>query len=145
MTEIRKDKAVQVKWAGKLTFIGRGGGGDSIVMDAGLDAGGMGIGHSPMDLLLLGAGGCASIDIIMILKKGRKDVTDCEVEVFGERADEIPRKFTNIHMHFIVKGNSLSDEVVKRAVDLSMEKYCSASTTLAAACELNYDWEVISA
>jgi len=144
MTELRKDKAVHVKWAGKYTFIGRGGNGDSIVMDGGPDLGGVGWGHSPMDLLLLGAGGCASIDVIMILKKGRKDVSDCEVEVFGERADEMPKKYTKIHMHFIVKGNGLSDEVVKRAVDLSMEKYCSASTTLAAACELSYDWEVES-
>ena len=142
MPELRKDKAVQVKWAGKYTFIGRGGNGDSLVMDGGPDLDGLGEGHSPMDLLLLGAGGCASIDVIMILKKGRKDVTDCEVEVFGQRADEMPKKYTKIHMHFRLKGNDLSDDVVKRAVDLSMEKYCSASATLAAAAELTYDWQV---
>ncbi len=144
MSNIRKDKAVQIKWAGKYTFIGRGGNGDTLVMDGGADLGGLDQGHSPMDLLLLGAGGCASIDIIMILNKGRKDVTDCEVAVFGERADEMPKKYTKIHMHFVVKGNKLTDDVVNRAVDLSMNKYCSASATLAAGCELSYDWEVVS-
>jgi len=143
MTDIRKDKTVNVKWAGKLTFVGEGGNGDSLVMDAGAANGGLGMGHSPMDLLLLGAGGCASIDVVMILQKGRKELSECEVEVFGERADEMPKKYTKIHMHFKVKGKDLKDAVVERAVNLSMEKYCSASTTLAAGCELTYDWELV--
>ena len=145
MTDIRKDKTVSVKWAGKMSFIGRGGNGETVTMDGGEEVGGIGMGHSPMDLLLIGAGGCASIDIVMILKKGRKDISDVEVEVYGERADEMPKVYTKIHMHFTVKGKGLSDAVVERAVQLSMDKYCSASATLAAGCELTYDWDMAEA
>ena len=143
MTEIRKDKTVSVKWAGKLTFIGKGGNGESVTMDAGAENGGLGLGHSPMDLLLIGAGGCASIDIVMILKKSRQNISDVEVEVFGERAEEMPKKYTKIHMHFVVRGADLKDAHVERAVKLSMEKYCSASATLEAGCEMTFDWEVV--
>lgn len=143
MTYIRKDKTVSVKWAGKLSFIGKGATGESLVMDAGAGEGGIGWGHSPMDLLLIGAGGCASIDVVMILQKGRKEISDCEVEVFGERADEMPKKYTKIHMHFKVSGKDLKAAVVERAVNLSMEKYCSASATLAGGVEMTFDWEVV--
>jgi len=143
MSDIRKDKTVNVKWAGKLTFIGRGGNGETVTMDAGESNGGLGLGHSPMDLLLIGAGGCASIDIVMILKKARQDISDVEVEVFGERAEEMPKKYTKIHMHFVVKGTDLKAAHVERAVTLSMEKYCSASATLAGGVDMTFDWEVV--
>ena len=145
MTELRGDKEVTVKWAGKMTFIGRASSGESVTMDAGVDAGGLGMGHSPMDLLLMGAGGCASIDVVMILEKGRQNVTDCEVVVTGDRADEMPKVYTDIHMHFVVSGKGLKDAAVERAVKLSMDKYCSASATLAKATNLSYDWEVVEA
>lgn len=137
------EKNVTVKWAGKLTFIGQAGSGDTVTMDAGTGSGGLGLGHSPMDLLLIGAGGCASIDIIMILQKGRQDVTDCICQVGGDRAAEHPRRYTDIHMHFIITGKDLKKEVVERAVTLSMDKYCSVSATLGQGANINYDFEVI--
>ena len=145
MTELRGDKEVKVSWAGKMTFIGRAASGETITMDGGEAVGGLGMGHSPMDLLLMGAGGCASIDVVMILKKGRQDVTDCEVVVTGDRADEMPKVYTDIHMHFVVKGKGLRENAVERAVQLSMETYCSASQTLAKAANLTFDWEVVEA
>jgi len=137
------DKNVTVRWAGKMTFIGEARSGNIVTMDAGADNGGLGLGHSPMDLLLMGAGGCASIDVVMILKKGRNDITDCTVQVSGKRASEIPRIYTDIQMHFTVTGSGLKNAAVERAVKLSMEKYCSASATLAKAVNLTYDWDVV--
>ncbi len=137
------EKNITVKWAGKMTFIGEAPSGNVLTMDAGVDNGGLGLGHSPMDLLLMGAGGCASIDIVMILKKGRCDITDCTVQVSGKRADEMPHVYTDIHMHFVVAGSNFKDGVVERAVKLSMDKYCSASLTLAKAATLTYTWEVV--
>jgi len=139
------DKNVTVKWAGKMTFIGQASSGNCLTMDAGTDNGGLGLGHSPMDLLLMGAGGCASIDVVMILQKGRNDIVDCEVKVSGKRASEMPKVYTDIHMHFIVSGKDLKENAVERAVKLSMDKYCSASATLAKAATLTYDWEVVDA
>ncbi len=133
----------QVKWAGDLTFLGHGEKSThGVVMDAGKEAGGLGIGASPMEMLLMGAGGCASIDIVMILEKGRQQITGCEVEVTGQRRDEMPKVFTSIHMHFIITGRDLIEQRVKQAVDLSMEKYCSVSLTLAQGLEMSFDFEV---
>lgn len=137
------EKNITVKWAGKMTFIGEAASGNTVTMDAGVGNGGLGFGHSPMDLLLMGAGGCASIDVVMILQKGRKDITDCVVQVSGKRADEAPMVFTHIHMNFVVSGEDLKDAAVERAVKLSMDKYCSASATLAKATTLTYDWKVV--
>ena len=137
------DKNVTVKWAGKMTFIGEADSGNTVTMDAGAGAGGLGLGHSPMDLLLMGAGGCASIDVVMILQKGRCDVSDCVVKVSGKRAEEMPKVYTDIHMHFVISGKGLKESVVERAVKLSMEKYCSASLTLAKAAKLTHDFEVV--
>lgn len=137
------EKNVTVKWAGKMTFIGEAALGNVLTMDAGVSAGGLGLGHSPMDLLLMGAGGCASIDVVMILQKGRCDITDCAVKVSGKRAEEMPKVYTDIHLHFTVSGKDLKHAAVERAVTLSMDKYCSASAMLAKAAKLTYDWEVI--
>ncbi len=137
------EKNVTVKWAGKMTFIGEAASGNCLTMDAGRDAGGLGLGHSPMDLLLMGAGGCASIDVVTILQKARQDITGCVVQVSGNRADEMPRVYTDIHLHFVVSGKGLKAAAVEQAVKLSMDKYCSASATLAGAAKLTYDWEVI--
>ena len=139
------EKNVTVKWAGKMTFIGEAASDNTLTMDAGVAAGGLGLGHSPMDLLLMGAGGCASIDVVMILQKGRKNITDCVVQISGKRADEMPKVYTDIHMHFVVTGTDLKETTVARAVKLSMDKYCSASATLAKATTLTYDWEVVEA
>lgn len=117
----------QVKWVGEVMFMAESGSGHCVVMDGPPDHGGRNVGPRPMEMLLMGMGGCASFDVMSILKKSRQDVTDCVCEVEAERADAIPAVFTKIHLHFIVTGNDLKEAQVKRAVDLSAEKYCSAS------------------
>jgi len=139
------EKNVTVTWAGKMTFIGAAPSGNIVTMDGGTDSGGLGLGHSPMDLLLMGAGGCASIDVVLILKKGRNDITDCVCQVSGKRAGQMPKVYTDIHLHFIVSGKELKEPAVARAVELSMTKYCSASATLAKGAKLTYDWELTEA
>ncbi len=138
------ERKVTVKWAGKLTFIGEAASGNIVTMDAGKANGGLGLGHSPMELLLMGAGGCASIDVVMILQKGRNEITDCVCQVSGIRSSEMPKIYTDIHMHFVVTGSKIKDGAVERAVSLSMDKYCSASAMLAKAAKLTYDWEVVA-
>lgn len=133
----------RVKWAGDLTFVGHGPTEKAVVMDGGKADGGLGIGNSPLELLLLGAGGCAAIDMVTILKKARQDITDIEVEVTGERAEDHPRRFLKIHQHFIVKGRNVSEKQVARAVELTLTKYCSASTTLAQGIPLTYNFEIV--
>jgi putative redox protein len=127
----------RVKWAGGLTFVGTGGSGHSVVLDSDKRDG-----LSPMELLLLGAGSCACIDLIMILKKARQNVVDAWVEIGGERREENPRYFTDIEMHFVVRGAGLAEHHVKRAIDLAMEKYCSASAQLAALAEIRTSYTI---
>lgn len=117
----------QVKWVGEAMFLAESGSGHCVVMDGPPDHGGRNLGPRPMEMLLMGMGGCASFDVMSILKKSRQDVTDCVCQIEAERADAIPAVFTRIHLHFVVTGKALKEAQVKRAVDLSAEKYCSAS------------------
>lgn len=119
-----------VKWCDGASFIGESGSGHSVVMDGPADHGGRNIGIRPMEMILLGLGGCASFDVMSILKKARQDVVDCRVELHAERADAVPAVFTKIVMTFVVAGNGLKETQVARAVALSAEKYCSASIML---------------
>lgn len=119
-----------ITWGGDAKFIGDSGSGHSIVMDGPPDHGGKNQGPRPMEMLLLGMGGCTSFDVMSILQKSRQEVTDCEAHINAERADTVPSVFTKIHIHFVVKGKSLKENLVKRAVSLSAEKYCSASIML---------------
>jgi putative redox protein len=121
-----------VKWMDGAMFIGESGSGHSVVMDGPEDLGGRNMGFRPMEMLLLGTGGCAVYDVMSMLKKSRQKVTDCRVEVQAERADAVPAVFTSINLHFVVTGVALKENQVKRAVELSAEKYCSASIMLAA-------------
>lgn len=125
-------------------FVGESGSGHAVVMDGPADGGGRNLGFRPMEMLLLGLGGCTSYDAIHILKKSRQSVTGCKVEITAERADFEPKVFTRIHVHFIVSGNDLKQSVVKRAVDLSSEKYCSASIMLGKSVDMSHDFEIIS-
>lgn len=122
-----------VKWVDGAQFIGESGSGHSIVMDGPPDHGGRNLGVRPMEMLLLGLGGCSSFDVMSILTKARQAVTDCRVELEAERAEGVPSPFTKIHMQFIVTGKDLKEAQVKRAVELSATKYCSASIMLEAA------------
>lgn len=136
---------VSIQWAGEACFKGTSSSGHEITMDGPPDHGGRDQGPRPMELLLLGLGGCASFDVTSILKKARQDVTDCIAEIKAERAEAIPAVFTRIHIHFIVSGNGLKEKQVQRAVELSAEKYCSASIMFGkAGVEVSHDYEIRS-
>lgn len=128
----------RIKWAGGLRFIGTGANGHSTVIDGDKKSG-----LSPMELLLLGTGGCACIDLVMILEKGRQKVIDAWVEIGGVRREEMPRYYTDIEMHFVVKGIDIKENRVVNAIKLAMEKYCSASAQMAALANIKTSYEII--
>jgi len=132
----------RVKWLEDLMLVGESGSGHAVVMDGPPDIGGRNLGVRPMEMLLLGMGGCTAVDVMHILKKARQPVTDCVVEIEAERAATEPKVFTQIRVHFIVTGKDLSDSHVKRAVALSAEKYCSASIMLGKTAEISHTYEV---
>lgn len=133
----------RVKWIEDVCFMGETGSGHAVVMDGAPDIGGRNLGPRPMEMLLLGAGGCTSVDVVMILKKSRQDVTGCEVVLEADRADDHPKVFIKINMHFIVRGRNLKADVVERAIKLSAEKYCSATIMLAKTAEVTHDFEIV--
>ena len=134
----------RVQWAGEALFLGESGSGHAVVMDGPPDAGGRNLGVRPMEMLLIGLGGCSNFDVVSILRKGRQPVESCEVFLDAERAGEEPKVFTKIHLHFVVKGRGLKEAQVKRAIELSAEKYCSASIMLGAAgVAISHDYEII--
>jgi putative redox protein len=133
----------RVKWVEQVAFLGESESGHAVLMDGAPAAGGRNLGPRPMEMLLLGAGGCTSFDVITILKKSRQAVSDCYVEIDAERADTEPKVFTKIHMHFVVKGKDIKPEVVEKAIKLSAEKYCSASIMLGATAAMTHDFEVV--
>ncbi|MBN4080446.1 OsmC family protein [Beggiatoa alba] len=132
-----------IKWVEDVTFMGKTESGHAVVMDGPPDHGGRNLGPRPMEMLLLGLGGCTSFDVIMILKKARQAVNDCVIEISAERADKEPKVFTKIHVHFILTGTNLKEKHVERAVSLSAEKYCSASIMLGKSAEITHDFEII--
>jgi putative redox protein len=133
----------RIKWVEQVSFLGESESGHAVLMDGAPAAGGRNLGPRPMEMLLMGAGGCTSFDVISILKKSRQAVSDCYVELSAERADEDPKVFTKIHMHFVVKGKDIKPEVVERAIKLSAEKYCSASIMLGKMADITHDFEVV--
>ena len=132
----------RVKWLDNMSFVGESPSGHSVVMDGPPEAGGRNLGIRPMEMLLLGLGGCSSFDIVSMLKKGKQDLVDCEVEISAQRADSEPKVFTKIHLHFVISGNELSEKRVARAIELSAEKYCSASIMLGKTAEVTHDYEI---
>lgn len=133
----------KVKWVDGAQFLGESGSGHSVVMDGPEDHGGRNTGVRPMEMLLLGLGGCSAFDVMNILTKSRQAVTDCHVELSAERAEGVPSPFTKIHLHFVVTGRALKENQVKRAVELSATKYCSASIMLeAAGVAISHDYEM---
>ena len=133
----------RVKWVEGTLMVGESGSGHAVVMDGPPEFGGRNLGVRPMEMLLLGMGGCTEFDVMLILRKSRQDVTSCEVELEAERADEDPKVFTGIHAHFIVRGRNLSEKHVARAISLSAEKFCSASIMLGKTAEITHDYEII--
>ena len=134
----------RIQWAGEAMFLGESGSGHVVVMDGPPEAGGRNLGVRPMEMVLIGLGGGSSIDVVSILKKARQPVESCEAFLEAERADEDPKVFTKILLHFVVKGRGLKEPQVKRAVELSAEKYCSASIMLGrAGVEITHDYEIV--
>jgi len=135
-----------VKWIDGAQFLGESGSGHAVLMDGPTDHGGRNTGPRPMEMLLLGLGGCSSFDVVSILQKSRQQVVDCRCELEAERAEGVPSPFTKIHMKFIVVGKELKDAQVKRAVELSASKYCSASIMLeAGGVVITHSYEVVEA
>ena len=133
----------RVKWVQDAEFVGESGSGHSVVMDGPADFGGQNRGVRPMEMILLGLGGCTAFDVVHILRKARQPIADCEVELHADRAMTDPKVFTKIHIHFIVKGTGLKHNQVERAVRLSAEKYCSASIMLSKSVDISHDFEVV--
>jgi putative redox protein len=134
----------RIKWLDHRSFVGESASGHSVVMDGAPDAGGRNLGVRPMEMLLLGLGGCTAFDVVSILEKSRQQISGCEVEIEAERADEIPKVFTRIHIHFIVSGRELDETKVSKAVSLSADKYCSASRMLEKAATITHDFEIVN-
>jgi putative redox protein len=133
-----------IQWVKDVSFVAESGSGHAMVLDGAPEYGGRNIGPRPMELLLMGLGGCASFDVVTILKKARQQITDVRAELKAERADAIPAVFTKIHLHFVITGKDLKENQVKKAVELSAEKYCSASAMLSAGgVEISHDYEII--
>jgi putative redox protein len=135
-----------VRWTGNdagMSFVAESGSGHAVVMDGAPDAGGRNLGPRPMEMVLAGTGGCTAFDIVLILKRGRHAVSGCEVALKAERADTDPKVFTHIHFHYKVKGKELNQEAVARAIELSKDKYCSASIMIGKTARITHDFEII--
>ena len=131
-----------VKWLDGVAFVGETGSGHAIVLDGAPAAGGRNIGSRPMETILVGLGACSAFDVVTILRKSRQSVTDCRVELEAERADAVPAVFTRIRMVFVVSGKELRESAVRRAVDLSAEKYCSATAMLRSSVEIIHEYRI---
>lgn len=134
----------RVKWLDHMSFVGESGSGHSIVMDGSEENGGRNLGVRPMETVLIGLGGCSAFDVMLILKKARQNVADCEVFIDAVRANEVPAVFTEISMRYVVSGRNLSSKQVNRAVSLSVEKYCSVTKMLEDSVAISHEVEIIN-
>jgi putative redox protein len=132
-----------VRWAGEAKFEGRSESGHTVIMDGSPEFGGQNRGARPMEMLLLGMGGCTAFDVVLILRKGRQNITDCVAHIDAERAPEDPKVFTRIHVHFVVTGRQLDPKRVEQALKLSAEKYCSASIMFSKTAEITHDFDIV--
>ena len=131
-----------VRWIDGMMMVGESASGHAVVMDGPENLGGKNLGIRPMEMLLLGMGGCTTIDVMSMLKKMREEVRDCRAEISAERADDHPKVFTNIHIHFVVEGVNLDEKKVGKAIGLSADKYCSASIMLGKTATVTHDFEI---
>lgn len=135
----------RVRWIDSDRFLGESGSGHAVVMEGAPDEGEVAVGIRPMEMLLLGMGGCTALDVVSILRKAREAVTGVAVDLEGERAEDPPKVYRRIHAHYTVTGRGLKESAVARAVKLSAEKYCSATVMLAATAEVTHDFEIVEA
>jgi putative redox protein len=134
----------RLKWVDGFQFVGESGSGHAIVIDAPNETGGTATGMTPMEMLLVAIGGCSGMDVTSVLKKKRLDVHDIDIKVSGEKAENFPQKYTGIQLEFIVTGTNLPDEAVKKAIDLSMNKYCSVKATLEGSAKISYTYKTVN-
>jgi len=134
---------VRVKWVDGVSFVGESGSGHAVVTDGAPEAGGRNVGMRPMELVLLGAASCTAFDLVMILKKARQPIADCAVDAVAERAETVPRVFTKIHLKYLVAGRGLDPKQVERAVQLSKDKYCSATLMLGKTAAITYEIAIV--
>ncbi len=134
----------KVKWVEGFQFVGESGSGHAIVMDASPEAGKITTGMTPMEMLLVATGGCSGMDVASVLKKKRQEVIDIQVSVSGEKAETHPQKFISIKLEYTVTGRNISEDAVKKAVELSMEKYCSVKATLEASAKIGYSYKIVN-
>jgi len=134
---------ISVKWIDGMLMVGKSDSGHAIVMDGPPEIGGENLGVRPMEMLLIGMAGCTMIDVVSTLKKMREDIIDCQTQVSADRAEEYPKVFTNIHVHFVLRGNQLNLSNVDKAIKLSAEKYCSASIMIGKTANITHDYEII--
>jgi putative redox protein len=132
----------RIKWTDGRQFVGESGSGHAVVMDGAPESGGRNTGIRPMEMLLLGLGGCTAFDVVMILERGREKVTSLEIELDGERAAEDPKVFTAVKLIYRLKGKALKPAAVERAIKLSEEKYCSASAMFRHTAKIEHEWVV---
>ncbi|MBI1771644.1 MAG: OsmC family protein [Burkholderiales bacterium] len=134
-----------VRWTGSsgMSFLAETGSGHAVLMDGAPDGGGRNLAPRPMEMVLLGTGGCSAYDVVLILRKGKQDIRGCDVKLTAERADTEPKVFTKINFHFVVRGRQLKANLVERAIKLSHEKYCSASIMLEKTAEMTHSFEII--
>jgi putative redox protein len=132
----------QIKWMQDVSFKGKSESGHEVILDGPEELGGKGLGMRPMEMMLIGMGGCTSFDVVTILKRSRQQITGCIAEIEAVRADAIPKVFTSIHIHFLIKGIDLQKKAVERAVELSANKYCSASIMLGKSVKITHDFVI---
>ena len=134
---------ISVKWIDGMLMVGKSDSGHAVVMDGPPEIGGENLGVRPMEMLLLGMTGCTVIDVVSTLKKMREDIVDCQTQVSADRSEEYPKVFTNIHIHFVLRGKQLNPLKVDKAIKLSAEKYCSASIMIGKTAIITHDYEII--
>ncbi len=133
----------RIRWTGGVSFSADAGSGHTVTMDGAPESGGQNKGPRPMELVLMGMGGCTAFDVVHILRKSRQDIADCVAEIDADRAATDPKVFTRIHVHFVVSGRNLDPKKVAHAIELSASKYCSASIMLGKTARITHDYEVI--
>jgi putative redox protein len=134
----------KVKWVEGFQFVGESGSGHAIVMDASPEAGKVTTGMTPMEMLLVATGGCSGMDVASVLKKKRQDVIDIQVSVSGEKAETHPQRFVEIKLEYTVTGRDISDDAVKKAIELSLEKYCSVKATIEGSAKISYEYKIVN-
>jgi len=136
-------ESAKVSYVQGLQFVGSASSGHAVVMDADFGVGGNNTASRPMELLLIGIGGCSGMDVVSILKKKKQDITGLEINVKGGQADTYPKKFTDIDLEFVVKGKNISEDAVKRSIELSMNKYCSVKASLEVSAKVRFSYKII--